>query len=90
MAVSPTLKLSISDLLNDSPVTASKGLKHFESLLPNTSFYRTHQSHLVNINHIKKISTEDENVIIFKNQMEAPTAKSRKEGLMELLLAKNR
>lgn len=75
-------------LTNDNPITASKGLKYFESILPADCFFRSHQSHLVNVKHIKRISTADGNIIIFKNKMEAPIAKSRKEGLMEKLVTK--
>ncbi len=77
-------------LIKENPIIASKGLKHFESILPSDCFYRSHQSHLVNVKHIKKISTAEGNVIVFKNSMQVPIAKTRKEGLMKLLLAKNR
>lgn len=40
--------------LKKEQVLSSKNLKHFEDLLEQRSFFRIHDSHLININHIKK------------------------------------
>jgi two-component system LytT family response regulator len=41
-------------LFNQEKVLVSKALSHFEDVLDPEQFCRTHQSYLVNINHIKK------------------------------------
>ncbi len=41
-------------LANNEKILVSKPLAHFEELLDSGQFCRTHQSHLVNINYIKK------------------------------------
>ncbi|MGB5005611.1 MAG: response regulator, partial [Ferruginibacter sp.] len=35
-------------------ITASKTLKEFEDILPESIFFRTHHSHLINLNYIKR------------------------------------
>lgn len=35
-------------------ITASKTLKYFEQLLPETQFFRTHQCHITNLNFVEK------------------------------------
>lgn len=72
-------------MANGEALMASKGLKHFETLLPDTFFYRCHQSHLVNLNFIKKICSKEGGSIEFtkKNKTQVPIAKKRKVELME-------
>ncbi|MBO9566523.1 MAG: response regulator transcription factor [Niastella sp.] len=36
------------------PLTVAKPLKELEAMLPHTIFYRAHQSHLINLSHIKR------------------------------------
>ena len=59
-------------------------LKDFEEMLPDTSFYRTHKSHIVNINYIEKYQRDDE-VLLMIDGSSVPLARRRKEGLMALL-----
>ncbi|NNE54550.1 MAG: response regulator transcription factor, partial [Flavobacteriales bacterium] len=40
-------------------ITVPKSLKEFENLLPTSRFFRTHQSHLVNLAYVKKYMRED-------------------------------
>ncbi|MFK7771535.1 MAG: LytR/AlgR family response regulator transcription factor [Saprospiraceae bacterium] len=72
-------------IINEDSITASKGLKHFASMLPMDCFFRSHQSHVVNINHIKKISSSDGNLVEMKNGNKIPLALKRKEELLILL-----
>ncbi len=64
-----------------SKITASKSLKHFAGKLPDDSFFRSHQSYLVNLKYIKKILSQD-SVIQLKNDSYVPLAQSRKSGLL--------
>lgn len=63
-------------------VIASKNLGHFESLLGDGQFFRCHQSHIVNLDYIKRIITRDGNSIELKNGLQAPISIKRKEGLI--------
>jgi two-component system, LytTR family, response regulator len=67
---------------NGEKVTASKNLGHFESLLGDEQFFRCHQSHIVNLDYMKRIITKDGNSIELKNGLQAPIALKRKEALM--------
>lgn len=51
-------------LLNKKPFLASKTLKHFEDMLHEFDFIRTHKSHLVNPRHITRISNDNEFVLL--------------------------
>lgn len=46
------------------PFIASKTLKHFEDMLDEFGFIRTHKSHLVNPSHITRISNDNEFVLL--------------------------
>lgn len=51
-------------LVNKRPFTASKTLKHFEEMLEEFNFIRTHKSHLVNPRHITRLSSNNEFVLL--------------------------
>ncbi len=51
-------------LVNRKPFIASKTLKHFEDMLEEFGFIRTHKSHLVNPKHITRISNDNEFVLL--------------------------
>jgi two-component system LytT family response regulator len=51
-------------LAGKKPFLASKTLKHFEDMLEEFDFVRTHKSHLVNPKHITRISNDNEFVVL--------------------------
>jgi two-component system LytT family response regulator len=51
-------------LVNRKPFVASKTLKHFEEMLEEFGFIRTHKSHLVNPRHIARLSNDNEFVLL--------------------------
>lgn len=51
-------------LVNRKPFVASKTLKHFEEMLEEFGFIRTHKSHLVNPRHISRLSNDNEFVLL--------------------------
>ena len=63
----------------------SKTLKEFEDLLTPYGFYRTHNSHLVNLSKIKELVRGDGGYLVMKNQMKVPVSKSKKEMLLKKL-----
>jgi two-component system LytT family response regulator len=67
-------------LVNGERILVSKTIKYFEELLTDQDFFRVHQSHLININHIKEyhkgeggyaIMSDDSAVIISRRKKEA-------------------
>lgn len=51
-------------LVGKKPFIASRTLRHFEEMLNEFGFVRTHKSHLVNAAHISKISPDREEVVL--------------------------
>jgi two-component system LytT family response regulator len=65
--------------------TASKNLKHFESLLDPINFFRCHQSHIVNLNEVTKIISNDGYLAMMSDQSKADIGKNYKETMMQKL-----
>jgi two-component system LytT family response regulator len=62
----------------------SKTLKDVEDLLLPFNFFRTHHSHLVNLQHIKEFVRADGGYLLLSNKMTLPVARNRKEELLKL------
>lgn len=62
----------------------SKTLKDFEEILEEYNFFRTHQSYLINLDHMIEYMRQDGGYIIMDNDMKIPVSRSRKEELMKL------
>ncbi len=67
---------------NGQKYTASKSLKHFADILPRSSFLRSHQSHIVNINAIVKYSRMDGGQIILENDKEIPVSRNKRNEII--------
>jgi two-component system, LytTR family, response regulator len=63
----------------------SRTLKDIEKLLPESMFYRVHQSHLINLHEIKTYLRGVGGQLILKDGTYIPVARTRKEGLMKRL-----
>lgn len=72
-------------LSDGEKIMTSKHLKHYEALLPSEQFFRTHQSHLVNVHCIKSIRTQEGNMVELEEGSSVPLARRRKEDLLALL-----
>ena len=77
----------VSVFLKDQskPVVLSKSLREFEELLNNPGFFRAHNSHLVNLRHIRKIVRTDGGEIVMANGCSLPVARAKKTELMGLI-----
>jgi two-component system, LytTR family, response regulator len=65
-------------------VLASKTLKDFEQLLPKDKFFRTHDSHLINVDRVKEYVKES-NSIILDNGDSVPVSKRKKQEFLEFI-----
>ena len=63
----------------------SKTLKEFEEMLIPFDFYRAHNSHLINLNHVREFIRGDGGYIVMENKMKVPVSKNKREELLELL-----
>jgi len=68
---------------NEDPIMVSKNLKHYESLLKYNIFLRPHQSHLVNLNFIKMLSTKG--TIHLKNGEDLPVSRAHRKKTKDLI-----
>jgi two-component system LytT family response regulator len=71
-------------LLDQSELVVSKNLGEFESLLEDHPFYRPHQSHLINLLHVKKI-TRQGNEIVMDDGSVAFLSRRKKNQFLELM-----
>ncbi|NNF36859.1 MAG: response regulator transcription factor [Saprospiraceae bacterium] len=67
----------------DEKFIISKTLKMIEHLLENAPFFRTHQSYLVNVNHIRKYLRGVGGELILSDGSNIQVARARKEALMK-------
>jgi two-component system, LytTR family, response regulator len=65
-------------------ITVSQHLKHFEEMLMEQSFFRSHQSHLVNIRQIDGFKKNDGGYIILKDGTSIPVSHRKRDALFAL------
>jgi len=71
-------------LTKRKPFIASKTLKHFEDMLEEFQFIRTHKSHLVNPKHITRISNDNEFVLLTDGSKVEVSRRKKEEVLQQL------
>ncbi len=79
--VSGSSNYSTFYLTGGEKVMASKGLKYFEDMLPEKIFFRSHQSHLINLRFLKRI-WHQKSIIVLSNGEQVPLARTRKNNLL--------
>ena len=65
-------------------IKVSKTLKEFDELLESFDFYRVHQSHLVNIAHVKRYEKKEGGYLVMDDNEKVPVSFRKKEDLMKL------
>ncbi|MBC7535549.1 MAG: response regulator transcription factor [Ferruginibacter sp.] len=73
-------------LVGKRPFIASKTLKHFEEMLEEFQFIRTHKSHLVNPRHITRVSNDNEFVILTDGSKVDVSRRKKEDVLQQLKL----
>ena len=73
-------------LVNKKPFIASKTLKHFEEMLDEFKFIRTHKSHLVNPKHITRITNDNEYVLLTDGSKVEVSRRKKEEVQQQLKL----
>lgn len=69
-------------LIDETCLFVSKTLKYFEDKLPETIFFRTHQSHIVNVNYILKFECV-KSIITLDNGNEIEVSRRKKKALKD-------
>ena len=75
-------------LTTGEKITVPKSLKEYELILPISKFFRTHQSHLVNLSYVKKFMREDGGYVLMDDGSEVLVARRRKEEFIAVLTGK--
>lgn len=65
----------------------SKGIKAVEDMLKEQQFIRSHQSYLVNINHIVRVDKAKDYNLVLTNNEKVPSSIRRRKELMQALKA---
>lgn len=69
-------------LTTGEKITVPKSLIEYEKILPESQFFRTHQSHIVNLDYVKKYVKEDGGYILMEDGSEVLVARRRKEDFL--------
>ena len=69
--------------IDQEKITVSKTLKEFNELLMDYSFYRVHQSHLVNMAHVRRYDKQDGGHLVMDDNSTVPVSFRKKEDLMK-------
>ncbi len=69
-------------LANGEKITVSKGLYEFVSILPETIFFRCHQSYLVNLKYVKSLHKDGSSGYLeTNNKITIPVSRSKREEI---------
>ena len=69
--------------ISNGKIVVSKTLKEYEELLTDFGFLRAHQSHLINLNFIKRFDKSDGGVLVMKDNSKVPVSFRKREELMK-------
>lgn len=69
-------------LSGNSKISSSRNLKYYEDLLPVNKFVRTHHSYIVNLQHVKGYSHQEE--ILLTEGLKCPLSSGNKHAFMNL------
>lgn len=70
---------------NHPKLLASRTLKEFEELLPHEMFFRTHRSHVINLQYIKKYIRGDGGQIQLINKDYVPLSRRKKDSFLHII-----
>ena len=72
-------------ILDGEIIVVSKSIKEYADILSEFGFIRPHQSHLINMNFIKRLDKSDGGFLIMKDGREIPISTRRKQNLLQIL-----
>jgi len=71
-------------MVDEDKITVSKTLKEYNELLIDFKFFRVHQSHLINLAHVKRYDKQKGGILIMDDNSSVPVSFRKKEDLMKL------
>jgi two-component system LytT family response regulator len=76
---------SIVYLLNGETIVVSKALSQFEEILSDLNFMRVHNTHLINLNYVKKYTKGQGGLVTLTDGTQIAVSRSRKNDFLEAL-----
>jgi two-component system LytT family response regulator len=70
-------------LRDNNKILSSKNLGYFENILRDSGFFRTHHSHMVNLNAVKRYVKKDGGYIELHNKTIIPISRRKKDMFMQ-------
>lgn len=70
-------------LRGNQKITVSKSLKFYEELLADCNFFRIHNSHLINLNHLKKYTRGKGGYVTMADNSQLEVSTRRKESFLK-------
>lgn len=70
---------------DNSKITSSKSLNHYEKILPQNHFFKVHRSHFININYIDTLVKSDGGYIVMSDESNVPISRRKKEEFFQIL-----
>jgi len=75
---------TVVSLKNNEKIMVSKPMGQLEEVLDGQGFFRIHNSHLVNMNHIRQFVRTDGGYVVMDDGATVSVARNRKEDFLEL------
>jgi len=72
-------------LVDGREIIISKTLKHYEDLLRQHSFFRIHQSHIINLRYFDKYDKKEGGKVVLKDGSRVPVSSRKREELFHVL-----
>ncbi|MCH8318209.1 MAG: response regulator transcription factor [Bacteroidetes bacterium] len=69
--------------LSGDKIVVPRTLKEYEELLPSSIFFRIHQSHLINLNYLKKYMKEYGGYVVMEDNAELEVARRKKDAFLQ-------
>ena len=70
---------------NGEKYTGTKNIKEYEQLLADQNFFRSHNSHLINLKHVKRFSRLDGYFVHMSDSSVAEISRRKKEEFIEMM-----
>jgi two-component system LytT family response regulator len=72
-------------MTDGNEMVVSKPIRMFEEMVAGSTFYRVHNSYIVNIAHVEKFIRSDGGYVVMDNASTVPVSRSRKDKFLEIL-----
>ena len=64
-------------------LTVSKPIKYYEDLLDVSVFFKTHKSHLINLDHVKQYYKGKQSYVVMSNNQQVPISVRKKDAFLK-------